>query len=1251
MTETVKASNTGEGSEISVNNSNPMSEFQNIQVAYRLNGKNYLKWSQLVRTFLKGRGKLSHLLRTGPKEGDPKFDAWDEQDSMVMSWLWNSMMPEISDTCMFLSTSKEIWEAVKQTYSKVRYAAQIYEIKTKISCTKQGSRSITEYSNLLQSLWQEMDHYQCIQMTCIRVQILGKEELPSLNETIAIVRAEEGRRGVMVENNQVDSSALVTNAVNERRFGLEQPTSEDNRQIERTKSFNKDSVWCTYCKKARHTKDRCWKLHGKPQTTNKNFSEKGISSPQSSKVSNTDTKSSWVIDSGATDHMTHSSQKFVSYTPCSSSRKITIANGSVITVAGQGDIVINKNLTLKNVLHEQNTRRMIGHAKEINGLYYLEESSEEVSVLNSSPLSLISESIKTNKDQIWLYHLRLGHPSFRVLKIMFPSLFKGLTVENFHCDICELAKHKRTSFPVSNKRTSTPFSLVHSDVWGPSTISNISGARWFVSFIDDCTRVSWIFLLKQKSDVRSVFSIFYNMIKTQFGVEIKRFRSDNAKDYFNQFLSTYFQERGIIHESSCVTTPQQNGVAERKNGHILAITRTILFQKNVPKQYWGEAVLTATHLLNRLPTKVLESQSPMQVLAKFFPDLNTSSNLTPKVFGYVAFVHVHSQNREKFDPRAVKCVFLGYSSTQKGYKCYHPATKTFFVTAEVTFAEQENFFTRPYLQGETLFTEDKDKEFFLLDIPTPVQQPNTLIPALSTPIPTPVQQSNTHTQTLPATQPAQLETMTPIQPETEPSTPKSPRGIQDTTRPLLVYSRKKAPVQVQSSSSPIRPEVTAEPTLNSNTTDLDDFPIAIRKRTRACTKHPLHLFMSYKNLSHNHKAFLTSLNSISIPKTVFEALEDENWRNATKVEVEALEKNKTWDLVKLPEGKKPVGCRWVYIVKYKSDGSLERYKARLVAKRYTQMYGIDYLETFAPVAKMNTQFDIKNAFLHGDLEEEVYMDVPPGFGPNTGQAQKYIVDLLTETGKLGCKPAETPIEVNHRLGDVLEDTAVDRRSYQKLVGKLIYLSHTKPDIAYAVGVVSQFMHNPKKSHLSAVYQILQYLKGKPGKGILFKKGENLTLEASTDADYAGSMVDRRSTSGYCTFLGGNLVTWRSKKQNVVARSSAEAEFRAMALGVCELLWLKIILEDLKIKWEGPMKLYCDNKSAINIAHNPVQHDRTKHVEVDRHFIKEKLDSGLICTPFVSTDEQLADILTKGLSGKLFQKLVSKLRMDDIHFPA
>ena len=177
------------------------------------------------------------------------------------------------------------------------------------------------------------------------------------------------------------------------------------------------------------------------------------------------------------------------------------------------------------------------------------------------------------------------------------------------------------------------------------------------------------------------------------------------------------------------------------------------------------------------------------------------------------------------------------------------------------------------------------------------------------------------------------------------------------------------------------------------------------------------------------------------------------------------------------------------------------------------------------------------------------------------------------------------------------------------------------------------------------------MKGNPGKGILFNKNDNLTLEAYTDTDYAGSLVDKRSTTGYCTFLGGNLVTWRSKKQNVVARSSAESEFRAIAQGLCELLWLKIILDDLRVKWEYPMKLYSDNKSAINIAHNPIQHDRTKHIEIDRHFIKEKLEEGLVCMSYVPSECQLADIFTKGLNSLGFQNFVFKLGMENIYSSA
>lgn len=153
-----------------------------------------------------------------------------------------------------------------------------------------------------------------------------------------------------------------------------------------------------------------------------------------------------------------------------------------------------------------------------------------------------------------------------------------------------------------------------------------------------------------------------------------------------------------------------------------------------------------------------------------------------------------------------------------------------------------------------------------------------------------------------------------------------------------------------------------------------------------------------------------------------------------------------------------------------------------------------------------------------------------------------------------------------------------------------------------------------------------------------------------DADWACSIIDRRSTSGYCTYVWGNMVTWRSKKQNVVARSSAEAQYRAMANGVCEILWLKRILEDLRMLVNMPMKLYCDNKAAISIARNPVQHDRTKHVEINRHFIKEKIDNGTICMLFVSTTQQTADIFTKWLFKTSFELLISKLGMIDIYTP-
>lgn len=535
------------------------------------------------------------------------------------------------------------------------------------------------------------------------------------------------------------------------------------------------------------------------------------------------------------------------------------------------------------------------------------------------------------------------------------------------------------------------------------------------------------------------------------------------------------------------------------------------------------------------------------------------------------------------------------------------------------------------------------------------------------------------------------------------------------------------------------------------------------------SKYSINHYVSTERLATSQKTMVEELSTVTVPNSVQEALKDLGWKKAVHEEMEALKKNETWEEVVLPPGKKPVRCRWIFTIKLDSSGKIDRLKARLVAKGYTQKYGIDYEDTFAPVAKINTirilvsiaankewplrQYDVKNAFLNGHLEEEVYMDPPPGmnfgnkvcklnkalyglkqsprawfgrfskFMKNLGYKQsdadhtlfiknnqgkitalivyvddmvvtgndedemrnlknalstefelkdlgrlkyflgievarssqgitmcqrKYTLDLLSETGMLDCQPIDTPIEQNHGLTLLSNKPPANKERYQKLVGKLIYLSHTRPDIAYAVSMVSRFMHSPNEDHMKAVFRILRYLKSSPGKGLFFSKNGNLEVEGYTDADWAGDKSDGKSTSGYFTFVGGNLVSWRSKKQKLVARSSAESEFRGMVHGVCELLWVKRIMQDLGLEVKETMNLYCDNQAALKIANNPVLHDRTKHVEVDRHFIKDHLEKGTIKLPYVKSKEQLADMLTKAISSREFYSSLDKLRMIDIH---
>ncbi|KAG8489227.1 hypothetical protein CXB51_017298 [Gossypium anomalum] len=982
----------------------------------------------------------------------------------------------------------------------------------------------------------------------------------------------------------------------------------------------------------------------------------------------------WYPNSGATNHITPTVASLNNASPYTGTSQVSMGNGESVSIDNVGSSTFtagSRLLHLKHVLHvpavcknlmsvgqfardnavffefhpflcfwkDIQTGKILLEGHMHDGLYRFDFSRPTFSKPASRFGSPLVCNIQTPSSAD-LWHDKLGHPYSNTLARVLNSCnvsFKRSGLQ-FMCTPCKLGKFHKLPFGSSQTVYSVPFELVASDVWGPSYVSS-NGFSYYVSFVDMYSRYIWSYFLKSKSEVARCFLHFHKMVQVQFGASIKMLQTDGGGEY--RALSATLSQLSVQHRLTCPYTSEQNGVAKKRHRHVVDMGLTLLARASMPLEYWSFAFSHAVHIINRLPTPILHHQTPYEKLYKTNPDYSQL-----KVFGSACFPYLRLFQQHKLQFRSQKCVFLGFGSHQKGYKCLTEDGHV-FVSRDVLFDET----SFPFQAGFSLPTAESPIRFHPQNSPVPV------VASLNS--------TSSGSSTQP---PVVLHSPSPL-----------PSPQESVSLPSSSPSSAPGDVVAQPSPSPTSApgDTVAQPPSSVN---------GYLMRTRS------------KNGIFKPKLLCSILNEKE-PSTIAEAFKSPAWTTAAQAKYRALLANNTWDLVPLPDGRRAVGCKWIFKVKRHADGSVARYKGRLVVKGYLQEAGVDFLETFSPVVKPTTirivlplavsrgwslrQVDINNAFLNGDLHEEIYMQQPPGFeqhhldgrqlvcklrkalyglkqapcawfhklrdfllasqfvaskansslfirqtgsqfmyvlvyvddiivtGPDSYGIDQYVKALdenfsLKDLGPLHyflgieSKASPMPMVTTSRLSDHDGEPTTDEHLFRSIVGALQYVVITRPDIAFSVNKVCQYMHKPLDAHFKAVKQILRYLQGTLDYGLQFTRSSKLLLEVYSNASWGSDTDDRRSISGFCVFLGGNPISWSSRKQQVVSRSTAEAEYRNLANVTAEMILIQSLLE--------------------------------------------KVANGLLQVGHISGQEQIADILTKPLSVGLFDKFRSKLRV-------
>lgn len=689
---------------------------------------------------------------------------------------------------------------------------------------------------------------------------------------------------------------------------------------------------CYNCGSDQHLRNKCDKL---PSNANR-WGVTGTAKYAFSAFVAQHKKSAWVIDSGASSHMTPY-EEFTLNKQNSSVRNISTANSSDMPVKSVGDMKIkvqNKELSMSEVLHvpqlsanlmsvykiaraghkvtfdrtgctvfDSNNREVV-HCKDSNGIYILDIDIERCLLSNEKKVSMLT------------WHRRLAHLNYQSMQKMKNGMnFNEDKRELLNCETCAMGKQSRNSFPDSATKTNEWLELVHSDVCGPMENASIGKSKYMLTFIDDYSKKIFCYFLKSKDQVLNTFIDFKVLVENQTGKRIKTFRRDNGTEYLSSKFDQFCRSNGIQHQLTCPYTPQQNGTAERYNRTIVEKSRCLLHDTNLPKIYWAEAVGMAVFIINRSVCSCMPDKTPEEIWTNKKVDL---SNL--KLFGAPVMVHVPKEKRKKWDFKSEKLIFIGYDNDTKGFRCTDPKTRRIVVSRDVEFHEpvEESTMTLP-------------------DVEQVRDEP------LNASINDPSDSSINETSVI---------------------------SINDSSDDFVSTNNSFMDGDQTIDNARVDPDYQPDESIGETSENR-------MKTRRMVLNHPFQL---------NYFAYLSE------PGTIKEAMDSDDgdkWKLAMDDEMRSHEANGTWLLVEPPENRQPIEAKWVFKEKRNERDEVVRYKARLVAKGCSQKYKIDYEETFSPVVRHSSirilmaiavqrnmrvhQTDAITAFLQGDLNEKIFM--------------------------------------------------------------------------------------------------------------------------------------------------------------------------------------------------------------------------------------------------------------------------------------